>query len=69
MKEASGRSQVFVSTHNSIFLKSVELSNIILVSRQNAGDSQISRPVDKKEVSVFMKNNLGVDDLFVMNLL
>lgn len=69
MREASEEKQIFLTTHNPEVIKHVELDNIYLVSRDEDGFSQISKPVDKKEVRIFLENDLGVDDLFVQNLL
>jgi len=69
MREASEDKQIFLTTHNPEVIKHVELDNIYLVSRDEDGFSQISKPADKKEVRIFLENNLGIDDLFVQNLL
>lgn len=69
MREASEKKQILLTTHNPEVIKHVELDNIYLMSRDEDGFSQISKPADKKEVRIFLENDLGVDDLFVQNLL
>lgn len=69
MKEVSQEKQIFITTHNPEVIKHVDLDNVYLVSRGEDGFSQISRPADKTEVRTFLENDLGVDDLFVQNLL
>ena len=69
MKEVSEDKQIFMTTHNPEVIKHVDLDDVYLVSRDEEGFSQITKPVDKKEVRVFLENDLGIDDLFVQNLL
>jgi predicted ATPase len=69
MKEVSEEKQIFLTTHNPEVIKHVDLDDVYLVSRNEEGFSQISKPADKKEVRTFLKNDLGIDDLFVQNLL
>jgi predicted ATPase len=69
MKEASEDKQIFMTTHNPEVIKHVDLDDVYLVSRDKEGFSQITKPADKREVRVFLENDLGIDDLFVQNLL
>lgn len=69
MKEASRKKQVIVTTHNPQLLRYVDLEDILLVQRDRAGFSRISRPADSQEVRTFVENDLGADELFVQNLL
>jgi len=45
------------------------LEDLLLVSRNKEGFSTISRPSKKKEVKIFLKNQMGLDELFIQNLL
>jgi predicted ATPase len=69
MKEAAREKQIIVTTHNPQLLRYVELEDILLVQRDHAGFSRISRPADSEEVRTFVENDLGADELFVQNLL
>jgi predicted ATPase len=69
MKEASEEKQILMTTHNPEVIKHVDLDDVYLVSRDDDGFSQITKPADKKEVEIFLENDLGVGDLFVQNLL
>ena len=71
MKDVSSslKKQIFITTHNPMFIRYGDIKDILLVSRNDKGYSEISRPVDKEEVKVFLNNNLGIDELFVNNLL
>jgi predicted ATPase len=69
MKEVSEDKQIFITTHNPEVIKHVDLDDVYLVSRDEDGFSQISKPANKKEVRIFLENDLGIDELFVQNLL
>ena len=69
MKDASKNKQIIVTTHSPEVVKHSGLENLLLVSRDKDGFSTISRPSEKKEVQIFLKNELGLDDLYVQNLL
>jgi len=69
MKDASKNKQIIVTTHSPEVVKHADLENILLVSRDKDGFSGISRPSEKKEVKIFLKNELGLDELYVQNLL
>jgi len=61
--------QIVVTTHNSEFVKYAGLENILLVSRNEDGFSTVSRPADKEEVKAFLKNDIGIEELYIQNLL
>ena len=69
MREASEKKQIFITTHNPEVIRHVDLDNVYLVSRDKDGFSQIVKPNDSEVVRHFLENDLGIDDLFVQNLL
>lgn len=69
MKDASRHRQVIVTTHSAELVKQAGLENILLVSRDQDGFSRISRPREKSEVKLFLQNELGLDELYVQDLL
>ena len=69
MKEASEKKQVMITTHSTEVVKHAGLSDILLISRDSAGFSIISRPGDKEEVKAFLENEIGIEELYVQNLL
>ncbi|MDI6767777.1 MAG: AAA family ATPase [Bacteroidota bacterium] len=69
MKDASQKKQIIVTTHNPEIVKHAGLNNILLVSRDKEGFSVVSRPGNKEEVTTFLQNNIGIDELYVQNLL
>jgi predicted ATPase len=69
MKEAAENRQILVSTHHPEIVKCAELENIILISRGREGFSTVSKPGERKEVRAFLENEVGIEDLFIQNLL
>ncbi len=69
MKEASEKKQVMVTTHSTEVVKYASLDDILLISRDSEGYSIISRPGDKEEVRTFLENEIGIEELYVQNLL
>ena len=69
MKDASSDKQVIITTHNPEVVKNAGEENLLLISRDKNGFSTISRPKDRKEIQTFLKNDLGIEELYVQNLL
>lgn len=69
MKDASKNKQIIVTTHNPEIVKYAGLENLLLVHRDENGFSRISRPAGKEEVKIFLKNDIGIEELYVQNLL
>ncbi|MFZ3167132.1 MAG: AAA family ATPase [Candidatus Methanoperedens sp.] len=69
MKEVSEEKQIIITTHNPEVIKHAGLDNIYLISRNKEGFSTISKPSDKEEVKIFLENEMGIEDLYVQNLL
>ena len=69
MKEASEKKQVMVTTHSTEVVKHAALDDLLLISRDSEGFSIISRPGDKEEVRTFLANEIGIEELYVQNLL
>jgi predicted ATPase len=70
IKDASERmeKQIIITTHNPEVIKHVNIENLLLAYREN-GYSQLTRPSEKEIVKEFLKSNLGIDDLFVQDML
>lgn len=69
MKDASKKKQIIVTTHNPEIVKYAELENLLLVSRDENGFSRITRPSEKHDVKTFLQNEIGIEELYVQNLL
>ena len=61
--------QIIVTTHNPEVVKYAGVDNLLLVSRGRDGFSRIYRPLEKDEIKIFLENDLGIEELFVQNLL
>ena len=68
-KEVSERRQILVTTHNPEVVKHAGIENILLVSRDKNGFSRITKPAASEHVRIFLEHDLGVEDLFIDNLL
>jgi predicted ATPase len=69
MKDVASKKQVLVTTHNPQMVKFAGQENILLISRDKDGFSVISKPYEKEMVREFLKNELGIEDLYIQNLL
>ncbi|RCV63658.1 putative ATPase [Methanophagales archaeon] len=71
MKDVSERrkKQIIVTTHNPEVVRYTDIENIVLVHRDDNGFTQISRPAKKEEVKIFLENKMGIEELYVQNLL
>lgn len=69
VKEASKNKQIIVTTHNPEIVKYADLESILLISRGKDGFSIISRPGEKKGVKTFLEHEIGIEELYIQNLL
>lgn len=68
-REASQKKQIIATTHNPEMVKQADLEHILLVTRDEEGFSKITKPADSDQIKIFLENEMGLDDLFVQNLL
>lgn len=69
LKEASAQKQIIVTTHHPELVKHVALKNLLFVTRDKNGFSTISKPSKKEGVRTFLKNEIGIDELYIQDLL
>lgn len=69
LRDVSTMKQLVVTTHNPELVKHTALEDLLLVRRDEQGFSRIFRPAESDDLKVFLENDLGVEDLFVQNLL
>ena len=71
MDDMSGNSnkQVFTTTHNVEFIKNSKLENIFLVTRDSEGFSTVEKPDDSERIRSFLQEGMGLDKLYVNNIL
>ena len=68
-EETSREKQIIITTHTPELLKHADINDVFLVSRSNKGFSSVSKPKNNKLVQEFLKNEVGIDSLFIQNLL
>ena len=68
-REASQKNQIIATTHSPEMVKHADLDHILLVTRDEDGFSKITKPADSDQIKIFLENEMGLDDLFVQNLL
>lgn len=61
--------QAILTTHSPEVVRHAGLENLIYVERNRKGFSSAHRPSESRDIVPFLQNDLGVDDLFVQNLL
>jgi predicted ATPase len=67
--DAAGRAQLVVVTHSPEILRHVHLEDLLLVRRDQAGYSEITRPAESREVLTFIEEGMDPGDLYQQNLL
>lgn len=68
-EDVSEEKQVIITTHNPEMLKHAKIDSVRLVQRDSDGYTLVSTPGDSETVKHFMKNDLGLDDLFLQDML
>lgn len=68
-EDVSSEKQIIITTHNPEFLKHAKIENVRTISRNNSGNTIITEPASNAVIQQFMKNDLGLDDLFLQNML
>lgn len=67
--DESNNKQIIITTHNPEILKNTKIDDLLLVSRDSSGFTNINKPVEKEMVRSFLESDLGIDQLFIQNLL
>lgn len=69
MLDVSREKQIILSTHNPEIVKYAGVENLLFISRNEEGFSTIERLNNKEEVKRFLENEIGIEELYVQNLL
>ncbi len=69
IKDASEHKQIFITTHHPEIVKHANIDELMLVSRDSNGFSTISKPSENEEVKTFLKNEIGIEELYIQNFL
>ncbi len=67
--DASNQKQIIITTHNPEIIKHTKIEDLLLISRNDNGFASIIKPFEKEMVKSFLENELGIDQLYVQNLL
>ena len=68
-RDAARQKQIIITTHNPELIKHLALEDLLLLNRNDEGYSNVIRPAEKQMVKTFLENDMGLDELFVQNLL
>lgn len=68
-EDVSDEKQIIITTHNPEFLKHINIKNVRLIQRDPKGYTLVSAPSNSETVKTFMQNDLGLDDLFLQDML
>jgi predicted ATPase len=73
MKDASQQKQIIITTHSPEILRNTYMymgdKNILMISRNDKGFSNISRPLQNDDIKQFLNNEMGLDEIYIQNLL
>jgi len=69
MRDRSRSKQIIVTTHSTEMIRNAKIDEILFVSRDQSGSSIFTLPSEKKEVRKFLENEIGLDELYISNLL
>lgn len=69
MNDAAKNKQILISTHNPEILRNISIENVLLISRDEDGFSVISKPSEKSQIRTFLENDMGLEDLFIDQIL
>jgi predicted ATPase len=66
---ASLKKQILITTHSPEIVKHAGVDSLLLLSRSPEGFSTVTKPVDSARVKTFLKEEIGVDELYEQELL
>lgn len=69
MKDASSKKQIIATTHSAEMVRYVNMENILLIKRDETGNSQIIKPGNQEDVKEFLENNMDIRELYIQNML
>jgi len=69
MKDVSEKKQVIITTHNPEVVRYADVEDVIFVFRDEEGFTSVSNPSESEEVQLFLREELGIDEIFKLNLL
>lgn len=69
MKEASNDRQIIITTHSPELVRYAGLESLYSIKRGSDGFSEISKPSTNADIVQFLKNDLGIEEMHVQNML
>ena len=69
MKETCRQKQIIITTHSPEIVSCAGIENIITISRDREGFSQIEKPINNERIKKFLENEISVSDMYVDNVL
>jgi predicted ATPase len=69
VQEASNEKQIIITTHSPELIKYSRIEDLLIIERDRDGASKVSRVSDKSSVKAFLKDNIGIEELFVDGIL
>ena len=69
IKDASSQKQIIVTTHSPEMIRYTDIENILLIRRDEEGNSNIIKPSNQVDVKKFLKNDMDIRELYVQNIL
>ena len=50
-------------------IRHIDIANILLIRRNEAGNSEIIKPGDRADIKEFLENDMDIRELYVQNML
>ena len=69
IKDASDKKQIIVTTHSTEMIQYVDIENILLIRRDEAGNSEIIKPSNLAGVKEFLDNGMDIREMYIQNML
>lgn len=69
VQEASNEKQIIITTHSPELIKYSRIEDLLIIERDRDGASKVSGVSDKSSVKAFLKDNIGIEELFVDGIL
>ena len=68
-RETSKQKQILITTHTPELIKHASIEDVLFANRDVNGFSRIMRLSDSETVKQFLQDEIGIDCLYVNNLL
>ena len=69
IKDASIKKQVIATTHSAEMVQHANIKNILLIERDETGNSRVTKPGNRRDVNEFLKNDMDIRELYIQNML